>query len=537
MIQFRLVCMGILIFCRCTIGVAADVATTQPDYSSKILTPPAPPTPRINGPRVYGQRPGRPFIYTIPATGDRPMTFAADGLPDGLKLDPQTGRISGSVALAGEFNVTLSAKNSAGSDEKKFKIVIGDKISLTPPMGWNSWNCWAWMVDQDKILRSAKAMVSSGLINHGWSYINIDDTWQGKPDPQSLALQSNEKFPDIKSLVDQIHGMGLKAGIYSTPWRGSYAMFQGGSADNAQRNWEMPPPDKRFLEPNPHHVIGQYHFASNDAKQWAAWGMDYLKYDWNPNDIPSTKEMNDALLASGRDFIFSLSNSAPFENAPMLSQLSNCWRTTGDIRDNWFSMSTIGFSQSKWTSFAGPGHWNDTDMLVVGWVGWGEKLHSTYLTADEQYTHISLWSLLSAPMLIGCDLEKLDPFTLNLLTNDEVLAIDQDPLGKQATCVSQQGGDVTISGTPPYGHPESHQLPRGQVWAKELEDGTCAVGLFNLGDEPMTVTANFSDLKLSGKQVVRDLWRQENIGAFADKYEAIVPPHGVVLVKMTPASK
>src|SRR5450432_3311086 len=177
MIRFRLVCMGILIFCRCTIGVAADVATTQPDYSSKILTPPAPPTPRINGPRVYGQRPGRPFIYTIPATGDRPMTFAADGLPDGLKLDPQTGRISGSVALAGEYKVTLRAKNSLGTAEKPFCIVVGEDIELTPALGWNSYNCYGTSINEDKELRIAHAMVSSGLAQHGWTYVNMDDGW------------------------------------------------------------------------------------------------------------------------------------------------------------------------------------------------------------------------------------------------------------------------------------------------------------------------------------------------------------------------
>src|SRR5450432_3478293 len=227
----------IIFCCVCSMSSAQDAApATQPapDYSSRILTPPAPPTPRINGPRIYGQRPGRPFLYTIPATGDRPMTFSASGLPDGLKLDPLTGRITGAVAEAGEFKVTLTAKNDRGEDQKPLKIVIGDKISLTPPMGWNSWNCWAWTVDQEKVLRSAHALVNSGLMNHGWTYINIDDTWQGDPDPQTLALKPNERFPDMKALCDQVHDMGLKIGIYSTPWMGSYAMFQGGSATNPE---------------------------------------------------------------------------------------------------------------------------------------------------------------------------------------------------------------------------------------------------------------------------------------------------------------
>src|SRR5206468_210158 len=190
--------------------------------------------------------------------------------------------------------------------------------------------------------------------------------------------------------------------------------------------------------------VGQYHFMKQHAKQFAYWGFDYLKYDWNPIEEPDVKEMNEALLASGRDIIYSLSNNGKFENAEMFARLANCWRTTGDIRDRWDSVAGIGFRQSRWAPFAGHGHWNDPDMLVVGQVGWGPKLHPANLTASEQYTHISLWCLLSAPLLIGCDLEKLDPFTLSLLTNDEVLAIDQDAGGKEATMVAHSEDEVKI---------------------------------------------------------------------------------------------
>jgi alpha-galactosidase len=517
------------------LAVSAGAQTTQPT-GGKILTPPPPPSPRINGPRVYGERLGRPFLYTIPATGDRPMTFSADGLPAGLKLDASTGRITGSVAEASEHEVTLHAKNGNGDASAKFKIVIGDKIALTPPMGWNSWNCWASAVDQDKVLRSARAMAHSGLINHGWTYINIDDTWQGKRDPNTKALQGNEKFPNMKALCDEIHDLGLKAGIYSTPWITSYANHAGGSADNPDGTWSKPTIDKKGnvnKKVKPWHM-GDYSFAMQDAKQWADWGFDYLKYDWNPIEEPQVKEMNDALLASGRDIILSLSNNLNFDRAEMASRLANAWRTTGDIRDRWDSVAGIGFRQGKWQPYAGPGHWNDPDMLVVGYVGWGPRLHPTNLTPDEQYTHISLWCLLSAPMLIGCDLEKLDPFTLSLLTNDEVLAIDQDALGKEATCVSEQGPKVKITRADRQGD-AGFTLSQGQVWAKELADGSMAVGLFNLADEPATVTADFENLKLSGSQLVRDLWRQKDLGAHDGRYQAKVPPHGVVLVKLTAA--
>ena len=517
---------------------AAEATSSEPkpapDYSNRVLTPAAPATPRINGPRVYGERPGRPFVYTIPATGDRPMTFEVSGLPDGLKLDAKTGRISGSVEKAGTFKTTVKATNDKGSDEKPFEIVIGDKIALTPPMGWNSWNCWAGAVDQDKVLRSAKAMHDSGLINHGWTYINIDDTWQGKRDPKTHALQGNEKFPDMKGLCDQIHDMGLKAGIYSTPWITSYATYPGGSADNEAGDWSKPTIEKRGnvnkkVKP---WAVGEYHFMQQDAKQWAQWGFDYLKYDWNPIEEPDVKEMHDALLDSGRDIIYSLSNNLAFERADVAAKYANCWRTTGDIRDRWDSVAGIGLRQGKWAPYAAPGHWNDPDMLVVGYVGWGPKLHPTNLTADEQYTHISLWCLLSAPLLIGCDLERLDPFTVSLLSNDEVLAMDQDPAGKEATMVSEAGGTVKIVRADRAGD-KGFELPKFQVWSKELADGSRAVGLFNLDEKQATVTANFSDLKVTGSQKVRDLWRQKDLGSFDGKYESLVPPHGAVLLKLS----
>jgi alpha-galactosidase len=190
----------------------------MPGDEPVILTPAPGPAPTITGARIYGQRPGRPFLFTITATGDRPMTFGADGLPAGLKLDEKTGQITGSVNDPGEFTVKTHARNAQGAAQGSLKVIIGDKIALTPPMGWNSWNCWAGAVDQQKVLRSAKAMVSSGLINHGWTYINIDDTWQGPRGGEYHAIQGNEKFPDMKALCEQIHAMGLKAGIYSTPW-------------------------------------------------------------------------------------------------------------------------------------------------------------------------------------------------------------------------------------------------------------------------------------------------------------------------------
>jgi len=312
--------------------------------------------------------------------------------------------------------------------------------------------------------------------------------------------------------------MGLKTGIYSTPWVTSYAQFAGGSSDNQDGAWS------KKLAGAKGRRHGQYPFAVNDAKQWAAWGFDYLKYDWKPNDVPHVKEMSEALRASGRDIVFSLSNAAPFEHARDWAQWANCWRTTGDIRDYWDygdipwanAVSEIGFGQDRWAPFAGPGHWNDPDMLVVGYVGWGPKLHPSKLTPDEQYAHISLWCLLSAPLLIGCDMDRLDDFTVGLLSNDEVLALDQDALGKQAVRAATLGPvDILL---------------------KELDDGSRALGFFNRGAQEYTVKFNkFSEIGLAGKWKVRDLWRQKDLPDTAQTLTLKVPPHGVMLLKLTAA--
>src|SRR5271170_2933640 len=219
----------------------ADDADTQqnPTQNAEILTPKPGPEPRINGAKVFGVHPGSPFLFTIPATGDRPMTFSADNLPAGLSLNADNGQITGTLgdSAKGPHEVTLHAKNAAGETTSTLKIVAGDTISLTPPMGWNSWNCWAAAVDQQKVLDAAKVFVDKGLINHGWTYINIDDTWQGQRGGEFNGIQPNEKFPDMKGLADQIHNMGLKIGIYSTPWMTSYAGYVGGSSNDPSGKW------------------------------------------------------------------------------------------------------------------------------------------------------------------------------------------------------------------------------------------------------------------------------------------------------------
>ncbi|HEX8549800.1 MAG TPA: putative Ig domain-containing protein [Cytophagaceae bacterium] len=460
-----------------------------------ILTPKESPKPRINGARIFGVRPNHDIIYNIAATGTAPLTFTAVGLPKGASLDPKTGIISGKVATKGEFKVTIVASNSLGKDKKELAIVVGDQIALTPPMGWNSWNCWGLSVSDEKVREAADAMKSSGLINHGWSYVNIDDGWEDKRNDKGEIL-TNSKFPDMKKLSDYVHSKGLKIGIYSSPGPLTCGKFE-----------------------------GSYKHEEQDAKTYEGWGIDYLKYDWcsyydlvpNP-DLEGLKKpyviMGNALANLNRDVVHSLCQYGWGDVWKWGNEVKGqLWRTTGDIEDTWKSMSTIGFKQDIASPYAKPGNWNDPDMLVVGRVGWGPKLHESRLTPDEQYTHISLWAMLAAPLLTGCDLTKLDEFTLSLLTNDEVIDIDQDPLGKQAVKVVKK---------------ENYE-----IWAKKLADGSKAVAIFNLGDEKAKIKVDWSELKINGSKTVRDVWRQKEVGKFDKQLEASVNRHGVYLVKIS----
>ena len=515
----------------------APVAENQvviPDYSAYILTPPAPETPRINSAKVFGVRPGAEILYTIAATGVRPMVFSAEGLPTGVVLDSRTGRISGKIAAAGTYKVTLKAENAKGSNTRELRIVVGDKIALTPPMGWNSWNCWGSTVSQEKVLSSARALVEQGMADYGWTYINIDDGWQGKRGGELNSIQPNEKFSDMKALADQLHSMGLKLGIYSGPWVSTYAGHAGTHSDNPEgtypwieegwcdENMRMTLPDdpRRFVRRR-HWRHGEYSWAEADAKQWAEWGVDYLKYDWKPNDMYYTREMAEALKSCGRDIVYSISNSAPFSDAYTISSLAQCWRTTGDIRDTWQSIYSIGFEQQeRWAAFHGPGHWGDADMLVVGMVGgWKTTPRFSQLTPNEQDTHITLWAMLASPMLIGCDLAKIDDFTRSLLCNFEVNDILQDPLGMRAM---------------PFYRDEKHA-----VYVKILEDGDLAVALFNISEEPLTIEIEPRALGLWEKPaMVRDVWRQRVVTYVypGDTFSTDVAPHGTALYRLSPGN-
>lgn len=487
-----------------------------------ILTPPVGKAPQINSAPVFGARPGNPFLYTIAASGEKPLSFSASNLPAGLQLDAKTGIITGRVKQRGVYQVWLKAKNSVAESVKQLRIKIGDTIALTPPMGWNGWNSWAREIDQEKVIASANAMVKMGLADHGWTYINIDDAWQGQRAGKYHAIQPNDKFPSFKKMADDIHGLGLKLGVYSTPWITSYAGYPGGSS-NLENGFF---PDSVRDNKRSFRYTGKYRFEKEDALQMAEWGVDYLKYDWRI-EVGSAERMSVALKNSGRDIFYSISNSAPFSNVKDWVRLTNSYRTGPDIRDSWLSLYVSAFTLDQWSPYGGAGHWNDPDMMILGNVTTGSPLHPTRLTPDEQYSHVSLFSLLAAPMLIGCPIEQLDAFTLNLLTNDEVIAVNQDALGRPARLVGEENGV--------------------QIWLKQLENKAYAIGLFNIdsytktpqsyfrwGDEkPVSFTLDLRKIGLKGKYHIRDVWRQKNLGAVKDTLNTTIRHHGVVMIRVS----
>ena len=451
--------------------------------------------PVIHGPRITGATPGRPFLFRIPATGQGPLRFQARGLPAGLSLDEMTGIIHGILRDRGRYETTLVVTGPKGKSQRGLTIVCdADALALTPPMGWNSWNVWGPAVDDTKVRAAAEWLERSGLAAHGFQYIVIDDTWEGTRNANG-EIQPNEKFPDMRALADAVHARGLKLGIYSSPGPKTCEDFEG--------SWQ--------------------HEAS-DAATYARWGIDFLKYDWCSYEgiapVHTLAElqkpyrvMHDALRSLDRDIVYSLCQYGFGDVWQWGADVGgNLWRSSGDLLDNWSNLESVGFRQAGREIWTRPGHWNDTDMLVVGNVGWGPNLHPTRLTPNEQMLHLALWALQAAPLFIGADLSSLDEFTLALLTNDEVLDVDQDRLGRAASRVWKQD--------------------RLEIWARPLSDGTMAVGLFNRGLAPNKVTARWSQLGLHGRQPVRDLWQRRELGSFDDSFSATVPRHGVVFVKI-----
>ena len=476
-----------------------------------VLTPAAPATPRINGPAVFGVRPGSPIVYRVPVTGERPMKVSVTGLPEGATFDAASATIRGAVARRGDYRLTFAAENAKGRATRAFTLAVGDALALTPPMGWNSWNNVGHDVSHETVKAAADAMVASGLADHGWRYVVIDDYWQNRPGEEKDrtlmgiprasdgTIKPNVKFPAMNALTDYVHSLGLLAGIYSSP-----------GPTTCGRN------------------EGSWMHEVQDAKTFADWGFDFLKYDWcsyggvafgrTPLDrarLPFLL-MGQALRAQGRDIVFSLCQYG-MENVSAwgATAYGSCWRTTGDVFDTWPSISGAIDKQADLWPWSRPGAWNDPDMLCVGKMRWN-GFKGSRLTPNEQYTHMSIWCLVASPLMIGCDMAKLDDFTFGLLSNDEVLAVDQDPLGAGAAKID-----------------ETDSL--AEVWARPLADGSVAVGLVNGDLRPQTVVFDLAAAGLEGSWAVRDLWRQRDEGEVRGRYAVRVPGHATHLVRLRPA--
>jgi alpha-galactosidase len=335
----------------------------------------------------------------------------------------------------------------------------------------------------------ADAMASNGMREAGYVYVNIDDTWEGDQRDAQGNITTNKKFPDMKALADYVHSKGLKLGIYSSPGPTTCAGY-----------------------------IGSYGHEAQDARTFAGWGIDYLKYDWcgarmlhDETDMQGLYQiMGDALLASGRKILYSLCQYGRMEVWKWGADVGgNSWRTTGDIRDAWDSMTRIGFSQDSLAPYAQPGHFNDPDMLEIGNGG---------MSDTEYRTHMTLWSMLAAPLLAGNDLRTMTPSILEILTNREVIAIDQDSAGKQARRAWASDDSANV---------------RKEIWTRPLAKGAYAVAAFNRGPSDAEVVIDFAALGVDPRgKPVRDLWTHKNVQARNGRYTAMVPSHGAVLLRV-----
>ncbi len=374
-----------------------------------------------------------------------------------------------------------------------------DDLAKTPPMGWNSWNTFRLDINEEVVKGIADVFIEKGFKDAGYEFIVIDDGWQISRDEGGNIIANPDKFPSgIKALADYIHSKGLKMGIYSDAGYKTCGEFPG------SRGYEY-----------------------QDARQYAAWGVDYLKYDWcftgNQSAPDSYRLMHDALLKAGRPMVFSICEWGSQKPWEWGKGIGNLWRTTYDIRPCWDCgkqvvyqgkafENFIGFTkildlQAGLESYAGPGHWNDPDMLEVG---------NGNLTYDENKAHFSLWCILAAPLMLGNDIRNLSPEIHEILTNKEVIAVDQDPLGKQGVKV-RDDGDL-------------------EVWVKQLADGSRAVVLFNRSESAANMTVTWNEMGYPGhlKALVRDLWQKKDMGKFTKEYTDEVPSHGVVMIVVKP---
>jgi alpha-galactosidase len=449
--------------------------------------------------RITGTINTTQFFYTIAESAGGPDHFTLTGV---VKDEGRERRVVYEVTLTGDqLNVVPVRNNAPGPAIPAHRVAENDGalparvmlpalhkvpdngLARTPPMGWNSWNKFNRRVSDEIVRGVADVIAANGMRDAGYVYITIDDTWEGERDAQG-NIRSNNKFPDMKALADYVHGKGLKLGLYSGPGPTTCEGY-----------------------------VASHGHEEQDARTWAAWGIDYLKYDWcgarmlytEAEEQALYQRMGDALAASGRKIVFSLcqyGRADVWKWGPDVG--GNLWRTTGDISDRWDSMERIGFNQDQLAPYAAPGHWNDPDMLEIGNGG---------MTDTEYRTHMSLWSMLAAPLIAGNDVRNMPPAVSEILLNRDVIAIDQDPAGHQATRASSSGDQ--------------------EIWTRALASGDTAVALFNRGKDTASITATWADLGLKKSPTrARDLWAHKDLALTGPSYTAEVPSHGVVLLRI-----
>jgi len=494
--------------------------------------------PAIHGPDIYGASATKPLLYAIPATGERPLSFAVEGLPEGLRLDPATGFITGATRREGEFRVLLRAGNRHGKAEKEFILAIGRGLALTPPMGWNSWNAWRRWVDDVKVRAAADGLVRTGLAARGYTYVNIDSCWQGARGGPYNAIQPNRKFPDMKRLTDYIHARGLRLGIYSTPWTVAW----GCEEKEAMQDWGGPgligcssgdpepdaPRDYFFYLGK---YVGIEKHEPQDLAQWVEWGVDFLKYDWTQTDAECLERMGRVVKAAARDIVLSICTGARLKYIDAYKTWAHMWRGTADTDDSWANILGNGFlaedcQLEDWRPTIGPGGWHDLDMLALG--PQSDTRMSTRpnrLTPDEQITHMTAWALYPSPLILSCNLEALNDFELRLLGNEEVIAVNQDRLGQPAVRLREERIQSFAPGRPHH---------NARVWGRPLADGSFAVGLFNLAERPDELSLDLHDLGLHHSATARNLWERRHLGRIGQRLSIMVPAHGAQLIRVTP---
>jgi len=492
-------------------------------------------SPAVHGPDVYGASADKPFLYAIPATGERPLRFQAETLPDGLRLDPATGHIRGAAHREGDFSILVRVENRHGKAEKELLIAVGRGLALTPPMGWNSWNAWRRWVDDDKVRAAVDGLVRTGLAARGYSYVNIDSCWQGGRGGKHNAIQPNRKFPDMHALAKYIHDRGLKFGIYSSPWTVPWGCFE----RTAVADWGGPgligcssgPPDDDYTPasiPTGQYVGVEKH-EPEDVAQWLEWEVDFLKYDWRPTDPRSLERMGRLLKESSRDIVLSICTEARLKHVETYKRWAHMWRGIPDTFDTWSSVLTNAFMSDDyhgedWRPHIGPGGWHDLDMLALG-----PQFHTATstcpnrLTPDEQITHMTAWALYPSPLILSCNLDDASEFELRLFGNEEVIAVNQDRLGKPAVRLREER----------FQSPDEKRPRRNvRIWARPLSGDRFAVGFFNLADVPDELSLDLKTLGLCKGARVRNLWERRDLGRVCDRFVISVPAHGAQLVTL-----